>query len=437
MSGEDSHANPFSPRVALALVVVGVAAFFALLWLIGSGLSDRQANNGGSHAAAKGLTGFAAFHQYLGRRGWQVSLVKSRGALAQPGVLVLTPPAQTDTKQLNHVVERRRNAGPTVVVVPKWTAYPIPRLRPEVRDGWVELAGQNVADWKGFYDDIALSLDKARTRKARTSWAGADQAGTLPDAAPVLSGAGPRLVPLVEATGSGRILAAYIADGGDYPRLRALASRAEPDRNDGGMAVYRYPVIFVFEPDLIDNYGFNSPANAAVGERILSAALNGEDRKVSFDLTFNGFGRSRSLLSLAFQPPFLAATLCLMLAALVLGWRAFNRFGPPLAATRALAFGKRALVSNTAGLIRRAGRLHLIGAPYADAARDRLARALALPHRLDPAQTEAAIDRALASRAPDSPSFAATAATLRAARRPTDMLRAARTLHSLERTLTK
>ena len=43
----------------------------------------------------------------------------------------------------------------------------------------------------------------------------------------------------------------------------------------------------------------------------------------------------------------------------------------------------------------------------------------------------------MTARAPGAPPFTATAAMLRAARRPTDMLRAARALHSLERTLTK
>lgn len=438
MNGEGAAASPFPPRVVLALVVVGVAAFFALLWLIGSGMSYRESNDGGSHAAARGLTGYAAFAQYLGKRDWTVNLVRSRGALTQPGVLVLTPPATTDTKQLANVVERRRLAGPTVVVVPKWFAYRAPPLRREARAGWVELGGPQPAEWDGFYDDLSLSLDKSRTRQARTGWVSGDLHGTLPDPSAVLSGRGKRLVPLVEARDDGRVLAGYIADGGDYPGLRALSTAAEPDTGeDEADSDVRYPVVFVFEPDLIDNYGLANFDNARLGERILTAALNGEERKVSFDLTFNGFGRSRSLLTLAFEPPFLAATLCLMLAVLVLAWRGFNRFGPALRGGRALAFGKAGLVANAAGLIRRTGRLHLIGAPYADAARDRLSRVLALPLRLDAAQSEAAIDRALAARAPDLPAFTATAAALRGARRPIDVLRAARTLHSLERTLTR
>ena len=116
-------------------------------------------------------------------------------------------------------------------------------------------------------------------------------------------------------------------------------------------------------------------------------------------------------------------------------WRAYHRFGPPLLAARSIAFGKRALVANAAGLLRRAKRLHLLGGPYADAARERLVKALALPARLEPEAAEAAIDRALAVRAPDAQTFTAAAADLRAAKRPRDMLRAAQRLNSLERIL--
>ncbi|WP_296677497.1 DUF4350 domain-containing protein [Novosphingobium sp.] len=435
MNAQSRTAGPFSPRVALALVVAGVALFFLVLWLIGSGMSERKANNGQAHAGSKGLSGYAGFASYLEKRGYRVTTVKSAGALRQPGVLVLTPPFFADGKELDSIVKRRRAMGPTVVVVPKWNAMKPPVKRNDAKDGWVMLMGASQPNWPKFYDEVSLALDRQRTRAVRPTWTGAGLSGQMPDSSAVATGRGDRLIPLVE-TNDGRTLAAYVADGGDYGALRGMALRAEPDV-DEDEAHGDYPVVFIFDPDLIDNYGMARPENAQLGERILAAMLDGAERSVSFDLTQNGFGRSRSLLTLAFEPPFLAATLCLMLAALVLGWRAFNRFGPALLGSRALAFGKRALVSNAAGLIRRTRRMHLIGGPYADAAQGRLVRALALPARLGGTEAESAIDRALAARDPASPKFTETAAALRTARRPIDLLRAARTLHSLERTLTK
>ncbi len=435
MTSAEPAAAPFTPRAATALVVGGIVLFFIVLWLIGSGMGNRQLNNGQAHAGSKGLTGYAAFVNYLGARGYRTTTVKAAAALRQPGALVLTPPAYVDVKALDRIVTGHRGLGPTIIISPKWNASTPSARRKDGKPGWVVLQGTALPGWEGFYDDITLALDKPRTATAGPTWQGAGLSGRMPDRTALVSGRGTRLVPLVREQGSGRILAAYIGDGGDYPALRGIAMAAEPDF-DPDEAHGDYPVVFVFDPDLVANYGMSRPENALLGERIIAAALEGEDRSVAFDLTLNGFGRSRSLLTLAFEPPFLAATLCLMLAALVLGWRAFNRFGPAALGTRSLAFGKGPLVANAAALIRRTRRSHLIAEPYADAVQARLVRALALPARSGADDAAAAIDRALAARQVPGPGFAAAVAALRGARRPADIVRAARALHSLERTLT-
>ncbi len=158
---------------------------------------------------------------------------------------------------------------------------------------------------------------------------------------------------------------------------------------------------------------------------------------VTFDLTLNGHARTANLLTLAFTPPFLAATLCLLLAAVVIGWRAFVRFGPPRKTTRAIAFGKRALVANSAGFVRRTRRLHLVTLPYADRARVALTRALGLARQPSVEAAELAIDRALAAHEPDAQPFSRIVARLRNAGSTTQAVTAARELHALERKLTR
>ncbi|MFO1254917.1 MAG: DUF4350 domain-containing protein [Sphingomonadaceae bacterium] len=469
MSGH--RASPFSPRTALALVVVGALAFIALLWSIGAGMADAEPRAFGNHAGGKGLNGYSALYQYLDARGFAVSKVQSRPALKQDGLLVLTPNHETKIKEVAEAVKAHRFIGPTILIMPKWQAMPIPRgLSPKARDGFAILIEPELPDWRGFYDDITVDVDAQGGSAEAGRWYGFDTNASLPDPKQVISAHGGRLVPLVETGTSARTLAGYLADGGNYPALRERALTAEPqpeadeeetpspiaaapDPAETGTTppppVIRvttnhaksyedaYPLILVFDADLFDNYGMARQQNALMAERMILAALDGGDRKVVFDLTLAGYGRSQSLLELAFTPPFLAATLCLLLAAAVALWRAYFRFGPALIEGRSLAFGKRALVGNAAGLLRRAKRLHLVGAPYADAARDRLVKALALPRRLDAEQAEAAIDRALAARDPSAIPFSRAAAQLRAAQGPRDMLRAAQTLHSLERTLTR
>lgn len=421
--------NPFSRRGLLVLVVFGAAVFAALLWMLGAGMSlgGGSANDGGGHAAGRGLNGYAAMADYLERRGMTVRRSTSEGVLEKPGLLILTPPAEVDPEELDRIVASRHVIGPTIVIMPKWMAVAAP-AQSGGRKGWVRLAGPAQVNWPGFRDD--LSLDG---RPAGGRWNMIGLHGVLPVPGAVQSGSGARLIPLV-VTEEDRVLAGFIDDGGIWPGLERYGMRAT-EIGEGDERIY--PLVLVFEPDLVNNYGFARRENALLAERLVRAAAGPGELAVNFDLTLNGHARSANLLTLAFTPPFLAATLCLMIAGLVAGWRAFLRFGPAMEDERAIAFGKQALVANTAGLIRRTRRLHLVAAPYAAAVRERLCHALAVPRGLDAAAGEAAIDRAMAARGLDAAPFSEVAGRLRGARRLPDILRYAMELHGLERTLLK
>ena len=434
-----ARANPFAPRTALMLVLAGALGFVALLWSIGSGMADPAPQPSGAHVGGQGLTGYAALSAYLKARGYTVTPAQARGALKQPGLLILTPLHEAKPDDLETVIAAHRMIGPVVLIMPKWRASELPKVPPnaKVRPGFVKLEDAQPPLWPGFRDDLAVQLAPLGQGADANAWLGMGLSGAMPDPAQVVSGQGQSLVPLVRAGRSARIVAGYLADGGQYPALRDLASAAEPGSAASAPAddTPAFPLIIVFDPDLLNNYGLARQENAALAEALFGAALDGADKVAVFDLTLNGYGRSENLLQLAFTPPFLAATLCLLLAAMVALWRAYHRVGPPVLAGRSIAFGKRALVANAAGLLRRARRLHLVGAPYAEAARERLAKALALPLQLDCAATEAALDRALAARAPAETPFSQVAADLRRARKPRDLLRAAQHLHTLERIL--
>lgn len=392
----------FSPRAVLGLVLFGTAMFAALLWMIGSGQGWGDTNDGGSHAGSKGLAGHAALAAYLERRSHTVRLSRSPAALDDPGLVVLTPPHDADGAELDRIVAARRELGPTLVILPKWLAGPAPMQAPGARKGWVSLAGTASPRWQGFLDDVSVGIAPA----AGESWLAGGLSGTLPEPKAVQAGQDDSLIPLVESA-DGRTLAAGIDDDASYP------------------------LVLVFEPDLLDNWGMARRESALLADRLL-AELDA-DGPVTFDLTLNGHARAANLLTLAFTPPYLAATLCLLIAGLVVGWRGFVRFGPALVPDRALAFGKAELVANSAALVERAGRLRLAAAPYADAARERMARALALPPQAD----EAMIDRTLAARHPAAPAFSALSARLRHARNRRDITQAAQDLHALERTVTR
>lgn len=436
-AGKEAGGSPFSRRSVLGLVVIGAALFIALLWMMGAGMMSGSTNNGGSHVGGKGLNGYAALAGFLEKRGFEVHRFRIETSLNDPGLLVLTPPQSADGEQLRKILVERRYEGPTLIITPKWAAVPIPENTPGTKKGWVHLNNTQSPVWKGFLDDVSVSISPVGSGKKPAHWAGSGAQGQLPDANLVMSGTGDRLVPLVVGKQDGRILAAYIDDGGYYPALEDMALQPPPSGGDDEEAEGMYPIVLIFEQDLLDNYGMAEAENAVLAEQIIRAAIDDSDDVVNFDLTLNGFGRSANLLTLAFTPPFLAATLCLLMAALAVGWRAFLRFGPPRKSSRAIAFGKRTLVANAAGLIRRTRRLHLIAGPYAARLRGRLVRTLALQRLADSDAMDSAIDRAIAARDPSAEPFSTLAARLRAARRPRDVLTAAQDLHALERKLTR
>ena len=182
----------------------------------------------------------------------------------------------------------------------------------------------------------------------------------------------------------------------------------------------------VVEPDLMNNFGLADRNRAAAAIELVRDAAYGDDTLITFDMTMHGYGNSTNLLTLAFQPPFLAATLCLILAILVVGWRAFLRFGPAAASAPDIAFGKSRLVSNGAGLIVRARRLGLLGSPYIALIERKLSRALGLSK-----PDAASIDEALARRLPSEEPYSYRAARLENAEKPSEILRAAQALNDL------
>jgi hypothetical protein len=113
---------------------------------------------------------------------------------------------------------------------------------------------------------------------------------------------------------------------------------------------------------------------------------------VTFDLTFNGLGSSENLLTLAFEPPFLSATICLIIAALAAAWMAFNRFGPPALDRRSIDFGKTALVNNSAGFIHRMQREHLVAEPYGEMIRNEAVHAIGLHSDTDREEVNRKLD---------------------------------------------
>lgn len=431
--GVRSGGSPFNPRLVLGLLLVGALAFIAALYFIGVGESGPNENNGQGHALGRGLNGYAALTELLGKRGYDITRSRSESHLDDEALLILSPPLVADAEEINGIIERRRYVGPTLVILPKWLAFRAPETEEvEVREGWVTLLAAQSPDWAneiGEKDLFEVTIED--TSGDELGWEGLGESGNFPAPGKVQSMTEGSLTPLV-VDAAGHTLAGYWNDDGLYPVLADWAG-IEP-RSGDDVDDSKWPVVVVSEPDLMNNYGLADRDRAMAALGIVEVTLEDYDLPIVFDVTLNGLGSSENLLTLAFTPPFLAATLCLILAALVVGWRAFGRFGPPLAEEPVFAFGKRQLATNGAALIQRARRLHLLGAPYAALIRKRIARMLGLRNSDDVAQVEHEIDRLLAIRNPDAPSFSAAAEAVRQAGGPHELLRRAHALKQIERT---
>lgn len=406
--------SPFSRGSVLAILLVGFGAFVAMLYFIGAGDTGGDRSSGAAHASSNAIHGYAGLARLLEANGYEVDKSREQGGLETSDLLILTPPMGTDPEEFAEILQNRQYYGPTLVLLPKWFASRpsgdvVEADRDRVQDDWVQLVAPASPGWTAelpvpYTLEVKSELAQG-DRPAR--WAGLALAGELPKKTYSHAAQDPVHEALV-IDPSGRRLA-----------VNVLGEEGSEFYNEA------YDLTFVIEPDLMNNYGLADPARAALALSLVEQA-GYDDNAVTFDMTLVGFGGSTNLLTLAFQPPFLAATLCLILAMLIVGWRAFLRFGPVAARSQTTSFGKTQLVTNGAGLIVRAGRLRLLAEPYAAMIERKMARTLGLTK-----PDAQAIDTALRQRLPEEEPFSNRVARLQNASRAGDILSAAQSLNDL------
>lgn len=356
---ESSTGRVFSPIVAFAMV--GVGALSLLFYLLFSAYAPDYSGEGDTRANAvsRSAVGFAGLAEFLRLQGIPVLL--SRGLdeeeFEKTSLVILTPGANTTADEIFAVTYLE----PALIILPKWLAAPDP-LRP----GWVRNIGLIRSDGLG---ERLLGTDAP---------ASLSQASGV--ASVRLSVEGRELTPgPIESlqTMSGGMWKGYVTD----QQGRTVLAQLE------GSETY-----VLAEPDLMNTHGLKDLATARAAMAIIEAIRDG-DGPVVFDLTLAGYRRSPNPLRLAFEPPMLGATLCALLAALLMGMHAAVRFGSPVETGRSLALGKQALADNSAALIAMAGREHRIVPRYASAIRRRVARIVGVSADTRDEELNALLDR--------------------------------------------
>lgn len=399
----NDSANPFNVKVVLGLVAAAVIAFAALLILLAYAEEPGPPGSQGRSAPSQSAIGYAGLVRLAGSFG-QVEVVSRGDGVDSEDLLVVAVTRRGGPSAIQELLDRRGGRA-TLLILPKWYAEPDRTHR-----GWVRVhspgAGREVAGLIGPGLSVTV-LNGARPAAQGTDYL---EGMTLPTPANAQVIEGRSLAPMASLP-SGDILLARIGDG---------------------------PHFVLADPDFLNNHGLRNPANARAAIRLLRALSPTGTTRINFDLESNGQGGRRSdqpsLLQLAFEPPLLAMTLALFIAALLAGYHGAFRFGPARREQRAIALGKAALVENSAGLIRLARREARLGGAYADVVRTDAARLAGAPAWLGGEKLDAYLDRL--GRA-DQPRFTQLAAAVAAATDRASLMAAARALHEWKKGLVK
>ena len=388
----DAGEGAFNPGSMLLVVAVGALAFIATL-LLGAYAPDlRSGRNGGTHALSNAATGFSGLVRLAAATGRNPVVIRAPDQLKREELAVVTP----DHGWINlGDILQWRGARATLLVLPKWDTAP-----DKEKPGWVRVAGLLPAQ------DPAQTLAPAVPLLVSREHGDRHELKVVPFGAP----SDLRFIaPAVLQTISGKRIEPIITDSGG----RIVLAKVK------GSQTY-----ILADPDLINNHGMGDERQAKAALALLDYLNSTGSKSVLFDVTANGLGRSRSPLKLAFDPPFLAVTLTIFAAMLLAAWQALVRFGPIRRRERAIAFGKAALVDNSAALIRKAGRETSLGGRYVEVICERATNLFRLPANLDAEELGERMEGLNPRR-----SFASAAERARSARNRDELVRAAQSLN--------
>jgi hypothetical protein len=389
-----SERDPFRPALVIGLITAGLLSFAAFILMLGWSRPELRPGQPGGNAPSEAATGFAGITA-LSQDLLNARLPSDSRGVDSTDLLVVALDPRDDPDRVADLL-RRRAGDATLLILPKWEVEPDPDRR-----RWVRVKGPSLAQAADRLMGRGFSVEPlSRGGGAAPFTEGSDVLSRLvvavPQQAQVIHG--DRVVDLLGIPGEG----ALVAQLGNQPHY------------------------VVADPDLLNNHGIRQKNSARAAVEMLDRMRPDADSEIIFD-TGDALAAppKRNLLRAMFEPPFLAMTLALLVAAFLAGLHGVGRFGPARRPVRAIQFGKAALVENSAALVRQAGREVRLGAAYADLVRDEAARAGAAPPNLQGEALEAYLDRF--SR-PGEPPFRPLADAVREAQDRPSLLAAARAL---------
>ncbi|MES3152476.1 hypothetical protein [Sphingomonas faeni] len=381
----------FSPLTVALLLIVGLIGFAGSL-LLGAYAPDlNSGRNAGSHALSNAATGYAGIVELARATGRHPRVLRAEEAWNTEDLVVATP--EHGAIDMTKFMAARRNRA-TLIVLPKWAT-----IADDETSGWVDVGGLLPAfDPASIFAPATVMTVTRRPSGARAlhavRWAPSSLAVSAPR--PLQTVASATLIPLI-TDDAGRIVL------GQFRRTNTY---------------------ILADPDLLDNHGIRRLDHARAALDLLDFVNATGAHGIAFDVSLNGLGVGRSPLKLAFEPPFLAMTLAIVAALALVAWQALVRFGTAQPRTRAIAFGKTALIDNSAMIVRKAGREGMLGERYAVLIRERARTIFGVPAKLTDDEADRYLDKL-----GGTTQFSALVADAGRAEHRTDMLAAAQALY--------
>jgi len=349
-----------TPKMIIALVLIGIFSFTALVTLSGYAGDLREKNNGQAHALSRSAIGFGGLTRLLGDLGYDVRMARTENIIYDDStalrIYTMSRPFQADG------LDDLDLYAPTLVIMPKWITVPVKGSAGWVQEGWQD---QNVWDVENHQRDLKeLTGDVTFT--------------------------------LIE-TDDKSVTYSAISTVGDKAALKNIdIENLQWLKGENLLEIIRVkegPILVKIEntktyilsdPDFMNTMGLSTKSRAQFALDMIDAVIidaQADSKRVDFDLTFHGFGGKTNVIKVLTQPPFLAATLCLLAAGGLIAWQAFSRFGDPLQVRRDYALGKFSLADNAARFIRIAGREPNMASDYANLVRKQVIKDLDLGGR--------------------------------------------------------
>lgn len=411
MSETKPSQNGFSPTTIVALTLAGIVCLAGIALISSSEPELDSGNDGKAHALSNASIGYSGLARIIGDSGQATMMSRRKLDNSQErSILVLAPTLTTRPIQIEDV----RLYGPMVILLPKWFILPDPKTR-----GWSRLVRKFPAEQvlallpKNWREGATTEIDDAKqTQQVKLRYKSflKNEVVDLGITGPIRSLrtiSGTKWISIVSGPNGGSVIA----------------------------KVRTQNVYVVADPDIFNNAGMANFDNAKLAAHFFSDIAE-NNKPIIFDLTLNGFQRRPNLGRLALQPPVLGATLCLLLAAIMIALQAAVRFLPPNPIRRALPLGKRTLVDNSVGLIRMGRREHRMAVPYANLIQRQVIKAITAPANRDSIVLNKSLNKASELFKSNS-RFSSLMGQAGAAASPDDLVRISKNLYCWKQEMTR